>query len=237
MLRSGIYALSFILLIAITFSCEQEPVAPIDTPVIEYADPLVDIDNNVYKTVVIGDQIWMAENLRVTKFNDGVPVSSIADKDIWQYTVLPAYCWYNNDSIANNLTFGALYNYRAVHTGMLCPVGWHVPSLEEWTTMIDYAGGYRVTGGKLKQIGTKLWSEPNTDATDVFGFNAVPGGMRRILDGGKFVSINTLARLWCFDEENAFFAYAKEIQSTTASISTFSTPKRYGHSVRCIKNQ
>lgn len=237
MISSRIYELSFIAIMTITVGCEQEPATTVDLPEIQYADPLIDIDNNVYMTVVIDSRIWMAENLRVTKFNDDVPVPSITDKDRWQNTSLPAYCWYNNDSINNMLVFGALYNYRAVQTGMLCPVGWHVPSLEEWNTMIDYAGKYRTAGGKLKQKGTKLWAEPNTDATDDYGFNAVPGGMRRILDGGKFVSVNTIAIWWCFDEENAFFAFAKEIGSRSAKIESFSTTKRYGLSVRCIKDQ
>jgi len=236
MISSRLYELSFIAIMSIIVSCEQEPAPPVDKTKIEYSDPLIDIDGNSYKTVVIDTLIWMAENLKVTKFNDGVPLASISDSHQWQNTKLPAYCWYNNDSINNKPVFGALYNYTAVQTGMLCPIGWHIPSLEEWNTLIDYAGGYKIAGGKLKQKGTELWVEPNIDATDEFGFNAIPGGMRGFLYDAKYVSIADGAYWWCFEEENTFSAYSKEIGSYSAVVDNLSLLKRYGLSVRCIKN-
>jgi uncharacterized protein (TIGR02145 family) len=136
-----------------------------------------DVDGNVYKTVKIGQQTWMAENLRTAHYNDGTSIPLVTGFDAWSTLTGPSYCWYNNDTNNKNL-YGALYNGYAMNTGKLCPKGWHVPTDAEWVTLGEYLGGYEVAGGKLKETGTERWKSPNTGATNESGFRALPGGFR-----------------------------------------------------------
>jgi len=138
---------------------------------------ITDIDGNVYHAVTIGTQTWMVENLKVTKLNDGTSIPNVTALTAWNNLTTPGYCWYNND-IANKKLYGALYNWYNVSTGKLCPTGWHVPSVTEWTTLINYLGGESVAGGKLKETGTTHWVTPNTGATNTSGFTALPAGIR-----------------------------------------------------------
>lgn len=133
-----------------------------------------DIDGNVYDIITIGDQQWMSRNLEVTHYRNGDPlVNGIA-------TANPdkagAWMYYNNNA-ETGAVYGNLYNSYAVNDSRgLAPEGWHVATLEDWQTLIDYAGGNSVAGGKLKETGTNHWKEPNTDATDLYNFRALPGG-------------------------------------------------------------
>ena len=116
-------------------------------------DSIVDIDGNKYKTIGIGTQFWMQENLRVTHFNDRSNISLLSESGDWYLNNdlnTPAYCWYDNDSVNNYSPYGALYNFFSIETGKLCPTGWHVPSNAEWETLVDYLGGKETAGGKLK---------------------------------------------------------------------------------------
>ena len=125
-----------------------------------------------------GLQIWMGENLKTTKYNDGTDIPLVtADNITWRNLTTPAYCWYNNDPTSNADTYGALYNWHAVNTDKLCPAGWHVPSKNEWTALRDNLGGEKVAGGKLKESGTAHWYL-NTGGTNETGFTALPGGAR-----------------------------------------------------------
>jgi uncharacterized protein (TIGR02145 family) len=157
---------------------------------------VTDIDGNVYKTVTINTQEWMAENLKTTRFNDGTPIHYAAEDEEWAGCVYydydgspvvcdstPAYCWYNNDEFTYKQTYGALYSWFAADNGKLCPTGWHVPSDAEWLTLRDYLGGDMVVSGILKSTGTieggdGLWRSPNSDATNEVCFNGIPGGYR-----------------------------------------------------------
>ncbi|MGB4293792.1 MAG: FISUMP domain-containing protein, partial [Bacteroidales bacterium] len=106
-----------------------------------------DVDGNRYKVIMIGNQLWMAENLRTTKYNDGTPIPLVTDNTAWSNLTSPGYCWYDNNS-TNKDTYGALYNWYTVNTGKLCPSGWHVPSDDEWTIMQNYliANGFNYDG-------------------------------------------------------------------------------------------
>src|SRR5450759_4787246 len=117
------------------------------------AQTVKDIDGNVYKTVTIGKQVWMVENLKTTKYNDGITIPLVIDNTAWTDLITPKYSWFNND-IANKEVYGALYNWYTVNTNKLCPKGWHIPTDEEWTTLTTYLGGEGVAGGKLKETGT-----------------------------------------------------------------------------------
>lgn len=152
-------------------------------------EQLKDADGNVYTSVTIGSQTWMVENLKTTKYNDGTSIPNVTDGTAWGNLTTAAYCWYQND-IPHKNPYGALYNAFAVTTSKICPSGWHVPSYSEWVTLIEYAGGVLVAGGKLKESGTSHWSSPNTGATDEFGFKALPGGYRSPASTFLFLGIN-----------------------------------------------
>jgi uncharacterized protein (TIGR02145 family) len=123
---------------------------------------LTDQDGNVYKTVTIGTQTWMAENLRTTKYNDGTAIANVTENTVWDTLRTGAYCNYNNTtSIDTIATYGRLYNWHAVNTGKLAPIGWHVPTADEWTKLTDDLGSGYVAGGKLKETGTSHWNSPN----------------------------------------------------------------------------
>lgn len=163
---------------------------------------VTDIDGNIYHTVQIGTQIWMVENLKTTKFNDGTTIPLVTDNIAWSKLTTPAYCW--NKNIENNKdTYGALYNWYAVNTGKLCPKGWHVPTDNDWTILANYLGGETYdnknieskTGGKLKESGTIHWSSPNEGATNETGFTGLPGGSRAYYKG-DFNEIGTMGDWW-----------------------------------------
>ena len=137
-----------------------------------------DIDGNVYRTIIIGTQVWLAENLKTTHFNDGTPIPFVEDQLAWYELGAPGACLYKNDESANRNTYGALYNWYTVDTGLLCPAGWHVPSDEDWTILINYLGGEEVAGGMMKEEGVAHWISPNTGATNSSGFTALPAGYR-----------------------------------------------------------
>ena len=133
---------------------------------------ITDIDGNTYKTVTIGTQTWMAENLKVTKYNDGIAIPNVTDNTAWRELTTGALCDYGNTP-SNSETYGKLYNWHAVNTGKLCPTGWHVPSDAEWTELTDYLGGTSVAGDKLKETGSTHWSNLRTGATNETGFTAL----------------------------------------------------------------
>lgn len=136
-----------------------------------------DIDGNKYKTIKIGTQIWLSENLKTTTYNDGTAIPLVKNYDAWAELSTQAYCWYNNDS-TNKEVYGALYNWYAVNTKKLCPEGWHVPSDEEWTELRTYLGDKGNAGLALKESGTSHWKSPNSDASNTTGFTGLPGGYR-----------------------------------------------------------
>jgi len=133
-----------------------------------------DIDGNTYKTIQIGHQTWMAENLKTTKYSDGTSIRLISqDRPTLES---PAYCWFNDDPNTYKPIYGALYNWFTVNTGKLCPEGWHVPNREEWTTLEGWLLEGGGVGGKMKESGTIHWASPNVGATNESGFTALPSG-------------------------------------------------------------
>lgn len=152
--------LSFLLFVF--YSCEKE----------NQVLTVTDIDGNIYTTVTIGTQIWMVENLNTTRYRDGSDILNVTDNTEWSELTIGAYCNYDND-VNNANIYGALYNWYTVNTGNLCPTGWHIPSEGEWTVLISSLGGESVAGGKLKQIGTEYWEDPNNPATNEVGFNGL----------------------------------------------------------------
>jgi uncharacterized protein (TIGR02145 family) len=193
---------------------------------------MTDIDGNTYKTVTIGTQTWMAENLKVTKYNDGTNIPNVTDDTEWGNLTTGAYCNYNNDQ-SNVATYGRLYNWYAVNTGKLCPTGWHVPSDAEWTELTDYLGGTGA-GGKLKETGTTHWASPNTGATNETGFTALPGGDRD--SNGTFDFVGYYGSWWSATEYNATNALYRLMSNDFSLVSRFGSSKEVGFSVRCVRD-
>jgi len=191
-------------------------------------------DGQKYKIVKIGNQWWMAENLIATKYNDGTHIPLVTDVTAWSKLITPGYCWYANDSIAYSNPYGALYNWYAVNTGKLCPTGWHVPTDAEWTVLSDYLGGTNIAGSKLKEIGTTHWLSPNSKATNEIGFTSLPGGNRNF--DGTYYNLGYYGYWWTSTEYSSTNAYNRYMFYNNSSIIGFSHLKKYGFSVRCVKD-
>ncbi len=198
---------------------------------------VTDIDGNQYRTVKIGGEIWMAENLRTTRYNDGEPIPNITSAGEWVSLTEGAYCWYDNDKEQWS-GYGALYNWYAVETGKLCPDGWRVPSAEEWSGLIESMGGIYEAGAQMKSRSTEpdphpRWDIPNEGAADRFRFEALPGGWR-VLTGG-FHSVGNGAFWWSSTETDS--AEARYVAAGSAGERVMHTRemKIYGMSIRCIK--
>jgi uncharacterized protein (TIGR02145 family) len=191
---------------------------------------LSDVDGNTYKTIMIGDQTWMAENLRTSKYNDGLIIPRIVEESDWFKLSTPGYSWYNNVSV----NYGAIYNWYTVNTGKLCPAGWHVPSDAEWTTLTNYLGGEAVAGKKQKETGIAHWTSPNTGSTNESGFTALPGGYRNY--SGGFGNINRSGYWWSAAEKSSSDAYFRAMNYSYSNVDRSSSNKRSGLSVRCIQD-
>jgi uncharacterized protein (TIGR02145 family) len=216
-----------------------------------FTDPL---DNELYTEINIGSQIWMGENLRASKFNDGTSIPLIKDPAEWEKTTEPAYCWYNNKkSNYSNTAYGALYNWFAVNTGKLCPVGWHVPSADEWEILFTNSGDTAVdryakefghyendyVALKLMEAGNQNWQYCDTiSATNETGFTAMPGGLRTIY--GVFWGIGEEGNWWTAtadilsrDNKDALDI---EMNYTDDYVTNNQQYKQTGMSVRCVKD-
>jgi uncharacterized protein (TIGR02145 family) len=211
------------LVLTLSSSCTK------DNDNIDIPKTVTDIDGNVYHTVTIGSQTWMAENLKVTRYRDSSSIPNVTIDSVWTGLSTGAYCWSNNNIYLGN-TYGALYNWYAVNnTKGLCPTGWHVPSEDEWTTLTDYLGG--AAGGKLKETGTTHWNYPNGSATNESGFTALPGGGR----GEFFGDVGRYGDWWSSSESStAGYAWFWTLDYGTGNVLIFCGPKFRGCSVRCV---
>ena len=210
-----------------------------------------DVDGNNYPVVQIGAakgtednsdqegdkgvQIWMVENLKTTHYKDGLTIPSVTGGDVWKNLDTPAYCWFVNNETKYKNTYGALYNWYTVKTTMLCPIGWHVPTDEEWTALTDYLGGTNDAGGKLKETGTTHWKTPNTGATNETGFRALPGGYRDTM--GSFGLIESEGDWWTASgSETTMYATYRFMRNNVGNVSAGGKYKTFGLSVRCVLN-
>ncbi len=195
---------------------------------------VMDIDGNVYRTVVIGDQVWMAENLRVTHYRNGDPIPNVTSNNSWTDLTWGAYCYYENNP-ENDEVYGKLYNYYAVIDSRNIAIeGWHVPTDAEWVTLANYLGGLSVAGGKLKESGTEHWHFPNTGATNESGFTGLPGGYRDF-SGGGFSDMNYAGRFWSYDDDEGS-KYTRLNYDETNLRRYSSYLFRWGHSIRLVKD-
>jgi len=210
-----------------------------------------DADGNFYTVVTIGTQTWMAENLKTTLYNDGTSIPNVTDNTAWNSLATPAYCWYGNDASTYKSKYGALYNWFAVNTGKLAPVGWHVPTDAEWTTMENYliTNGYNydgtTTGNKVGKAlaATTDWSNNFSEGAvgndlsknNSSGFSALPGG-GRYYTNGMFSYFGETGYWWTATEFNASFASYRYTIIYFDSMSRQNYYKTVGFSVRCIKD-
>jgi uncharacterized protein (TIGR02145 family) len=217
--------ISFILL-ALTYSCRKD----------DGNDQVKDFDDNVYNTVTIGTQVWMAENLKTTHLNDGTPIPNAVDSLEWNTSATeatPAYCWNNNDP-NNKSVYGALYNFYSVHTGKLAPKGWHVATTADWHTLTTFLGGDSIAGGKMKETGTSHWLTPNTNATNTSSFTALPGGFR--IGYTIFQDVGIDGVWWASNYSPYENPIARGLSTNHGIITTGYAYPSTGFSVRCIKD-
>ena len=209
------------------------------------SNTVTDIDGNVYQTVTIGTQVWMAENLKVTHYRNGDPIDHVTDGGTWSGLTTGAYCNYNNDQ-GNVATYGRLYNwFAAADIRNLAPAGWHIPTDAEWKQLEMYLGmsqaqadatGWRGTdeAGKLKEAGTTHWNSPNTGATNESGFSALPGGYRN--DVSNFGYMGIYANFWPSTGINSNYAWYRSLYYYSSQVNRSYGNKQRGFSVRCVRD-
>jgi uncharacterized protein (TIGR02145 family) len=194
---------------------------------------IIDFDRNVYTKVTIGTQVWMAGDLRTTHYNNGNTIPNVKGDAEWAALTTPAYCWLNNDSIAN--PNAVIYNYYAVSAGELCPTGWHVANNEEWETLASLLGGQDIAGGPLKEAGLTHWNAPNAGATNETGFTAIPNGYRYVT--GQFADLGGYSPWYATGEfTDPAKAYHWWMSFDHTNCTESSIPKAYGSPVRCIRD-
>ncbi len=199
---------------------------------------VTDIDGNIYKTVKIGTQWWMMENLKAEHYRNGESIPNITNAGEWKSLNNGAWCVYDNDETYAD-TYGYLYNwYAAIDIRNLAPTGWHVPTDDEWQILTDYLGGSATAGGMIKMTGTVgdgtgLWLSPNLGATNESGFSALPGGHRT--SNGDFNNIKSYAIFWT-STEYTNYAWRRVLYYNDATISRTYIYKGMGFSVRCVKD-
>lgn len=219
-----------------------------------------DFDGNNYKTILIGNQNWMAENLKVSHYADGTPIPFVSDDVEWSNlgTSGRAYCWYDNSSEFNDV-LGALYSWPGVMNGAsgvsdssgmiqgVCPDGWHVPSDDEWKALemelgmsqevadkYEWRGSYE--GGYLKEMGFSHWDNPNTSADNSSGFTALPGGFRS--NTGIFYGIRQYATFWTasIKAEGSTESWYRALNFQKSHVYRYTVPGNRGASVRCVQD-
>ena len=242
------------LTISLNNACTREwnnPYDELGSKAVVYGDSVTDIDGNTYKTVVIGTQIWMGENLKVTKYANGTAIPHVTEYTAWgnlgDNDTDKGYCFYNNDK---SLGYGALYTYAAATNGDnsgtnvqgVCPNGWHLPSDDEWKTLEMHLGmsqsdaddtGWRVTTEGKKLKATEGWNS-NENGTDEVGYTALAGGFRDS-SSGTFYHAGYIGYWWCSTQHASTHAYARGLNSLDSDVHRDVNGKSYGFSVRCLK--
>ena len=223
---------------------KQDSLTLLLTELFEYKPSplLVKQDNSgSIKTVTIGKQVWMLENLNVAMFKNGVEIPKVQEESAWikaGENQQPAWCYYYNDK-KNGDKFGKLYNwYAVVDNNGICPQGWHVPSDDEWSVLTDYLGGSQIAGGKMKEVGITNWNSPNTESTNLSLFTGLPGGYRDYV--GYYYSIGKGGYWWSSTEDSTTNGWNALYRFLDFSSGTVSSPgevyKRDGLSVRCLRD-
>jgi uncharacterized protein (TIGR02145 family) len=197
-------------------------------------DTVTDIDGNIYHTIKIGNQVWMSENLKVTRYRNGDSVLNAAYDTAWSNVTTGSYCSYNNDTSLEK-TYGKLYNWYAVTDARnLAPQGWHIATPEEVITLMEYVGGDTIAGAKMKEAGPMHWLGPNEGTTNEFGFTALPGGYR--FSEGTFHTRGSNGYWWSRGRSYEMYTWSPRLYTYFADIERDYRNKNLGLSVRCLKD-
>jgi uncharacterized protein (TIGR02145 family) len=208
---------------------------------------VIDNDGNTYNTVTLGKQVWMAENLKTTHYNDGSEIPLITDATVWNGLATPAYCWYENDFAYKNI-YGALYNWYTVLNSKLCPTGWHVPTDAEWTTLANYLAnngyGYQGSGIDISKSLAATWgwntsSEAGTPGNEPVnnnssGFTALPGGGRD--HNGSYYYLGSWGLWWSSTGNPTNGARHRGMIYDNSYFNILNSDMRVGFSIRCVKD-
>jgi len=197
-------------------------------------NPVTDIDGNVYKTVKIGKQVWMAENLKVTRYRNGDEIRNVTDNTEWKNLVTGAWCFYNNVA-ENGVKYGKLYNWYAVTDSReIAPGGWHVPSSEEWDKLDNFLG-QNIAADQLKEKGPANWLNSNPKVTNKTNFTALPGGERG--EDGIFANYNQpYGNWWSSSNHSENNGSGMQMSPFNSNLIPVGFYKKDGLSVRCVKN-
>lgn len=199
------------------------------------AQTVTDIDGNIYNTVIVGTQEWMAANLNTTRYDNGINIPGSLNNSTWQYLTTGARSYYNNDSLISGSVYGMLYNWYAVSgSNNLCPSGWRVPTNNDWTVLINYVGGLNVAGGILKEKGTAHWIFPNTDGTNEYNFTALPGGLRHVSGPYQYQTLD--GWWWSSTSDNTNWAWNIKMLYDSGTLLQYTSEKKAGFSVRCLRD-
>lgn len=210
-----------------------------------------DIEGNLYKTLKIGTQVWMVENLKTTHYNNGTPIPNVTDKAAWENLSTPGFCWYDNDSTKYAKLFGTLYNYYVgadTNNRNVCPVGWHVPTFDNWnklTFFLEADGhGYEGSGSDIgKSMAARFrWNSSvnpgdignNAGANNSSGFTGLPAGARDV--NGTFGTINDQGWWWSSNYLNGNNSWYLHLYTGYGGTTWSSIDKRLGMSVRCVRD-
>ncbi|MBK8506846.1 MAG: fibrobacter succinogenes major paralogous domain-containing protein [Saprospiraceae bacterium] len=194
---------------------------------------VADYDGIRYKTIKLGHQEGMTENLKTTHYNNGEDIINSTSDFTWMFPTA-SWCWYNNLS-SNGITYGRLYNWHAVVDSRgLCPTGWHIPDDGEWTVLTDFLGGLSGAGGKMKEVGLVYWQPINLGATNASGFTGLPGGLRS--SDGTFAGLGADGHWWSSTVSDSTRAWSILLDLDEKSARKLSALRGSGYSVRCLKN-
>ena len=226
--RKKILVISMTTFLVVLFDCSK------DETIINISGTATDIDGNTYKTITIGTQIWIAENLKVTKYPNGEEILLVTDNDAWRALgdndSDDAYCYINDDSTSQ---FGALYTYAAAKD--VCPAGWHLPSFDEWKTLESFISDNGHNGTEGTALKTTSGWKHNGNGTDNFGFSALPGGLCGItwcVPGPAGYD----GYWWSSTQVEINKAYVFSLHDDASDLDHSGTHKSNGFSVRCIKD-
>ena len=190
---------------------------------------------NVYSTVWIGNQLWMSTNLNIQTYQNGDTIPQVQDPEEWERLTTGAWCYFNNDP-STEKTYGKLYNWHAVTDSRgICKGGGRVPSDRDWQILVDYLGGYKIAGEKLREPEKKIWRSETGETGNSSGFSGLPGGIRGV--SAKFMLLGNRGNWWSSSDLNESSAWYRFIDAENNHIyRSFANYKHFGMSVRCVGN-
>jgi len=196
-----------------------------------------DADGHTYNTILIGNQCWMKENLKTTRYRNSDVIGTTAPDTLpIAGENEPKYQWAYEGNTTYATTYGLLYTWYAItDSRAVCPQGWHIPTDTEWDTLVNFLGGDSVAGNKLKENGTAHWYGNNAQATNQSGFTALPGGYRT--GDGMFRNILFYGIWWSATPSNLpDNAYDRQLYYNSCNVNRGNNPKLNGVAVRCVKD-